>query len=73
MAKPLHLISYILHNQPHSVEVESDREQLTPEQARVYLSVLHTFEWPNEFTDVQVTRILHPKKGLATPAHRVQQ
>ncbi|MFV9657623.1 hypothetical protein ACNFCK_22275 [Pseudomonas sp. NY15366] len=73
MAKPLHLISYILHNQPHSVEVESDREQLTPDQARFYLSALHTFEWPNEFTDVQVTRIMHPKKGGSTPAHRVQR
>ncbi|WAJ35520.1 hypothetical protein OU800_12800 [Pseudomonas sp. GOM7] len=73
MAKPLHLISYILHNQPHSVEVESNREQITPEQARVYLSALHTFEWPNEFTDIQVTRIQHPKKRGTTPAHRVQR
>ncbi|ARS48964.1 MULTISPECIES: hypothetical protein [Pseudomonadaceae] len=73
MAKPLHLISYILNNQPHSVEVESDREELTPDQARCYLSALHTFEWPDEFTDVQVTRILHPKKGAPTPAHRVQR
>lgn len=71
MAKPLHLISYILHNQPQSVEVESDREQITPDQARFYLSALHTFEWPNEFTDVQVTRI--QKQRGSGPAHRVQR
>lgn len=73
MARQLHLISYILHNEPHSVEVESDREQLTPAQARAYLSALHTFEWPHEFTDVQVTRIPNPKKHGSSPAHRVQR
>ena len=73
MAKPLHLISYTLHDQSHNVEVESDREQLTPYQARFYLSALHTFEWPSEFSDVKVTRILPSKKDSTTPAHRIQR
>lgn len=73
MAKPLHLISYTLHDQSHSVEVESDREQLTPYQARFYLSALHTFEWPSEFSDVQVTRIQQPTHDRTSPAHRVQR
>ncbi|WP_061239388.1 hypothetical protein [Ectopseudomonas composti] len=73
MAKPLHLISYTLHDRSHSVEVESDREQLTPYQARFYLSALHTFEWPSEFRNVQVTRILQPKRERASPTHRVQR
>ncbi|MGE8360296.1 hypothetical protein [Pseudomonas sp.] len=69
--KPVHLISYILHNQPHSVEVEADSEQLTPDEARFYLHSIHTFEWPNEITDIQVTRISHSKRGVPTPAHHL--
>lgn len=70
--KAKHLISYILHNEPHSVEVESDKEELTPDQARRYLNTIHCFEWPNEFSDVQVTRVLH-SKGAPSPAHHVQR
>lgn len=71
MSKRLHLISYILHNQPQTVEVETNNDEMTPEQARLYLNTIHTFEWPNEITDVQVTRIIHPKKGTPTPAHHL--
>ncbi|MNQ27785.1 hypothetical protein D3C85_410500 [compost metagenome] len=70
--KTLYLISYILNDQPCSVEVTSDSEAMTPDQARFYLGSLHTSESPESITDVQVTRITHPKKGGPTPAHNLQ-
>ncbi|AYF86742.1 hypothetical protein SA496_11665 [Pseudomonas sp. JS3066] len=70
--KTLFLISYILDNQPRSVEVESDAEAMTPDQARYYLGSIHTSSSPEAFTDVQVTRISHPKMGGPTPAHNLQ-
>lgn len=57
MSKPTHLISYILHNHPHDTMVESASEVLTPEQARLHLNTLHTFEWPSDITDVRVTSL----------------
>ncbi len=70
--KTLFLISYILDNQPCSVEVEADSEAMTPDQARFYLGSLHTSASPESFTDIQVTRISHPKKDGPTPAHNLQ-
>lgn len=70
--KTLYLISYILNDQPCSVEVRSDSEAMTPDQARFYLGSIHTSESPEAITDVQVTRISHPKKGGPTPAHNLQ-
>ncbi|WP_339523924.1 hypothetical protein [Pseudomonas sp. EA_35y_Pfl2_R111] len=57
MSKPTHLISYNLHNHPHAVEIEAESAELTLDQARLRLNSIHTFEWPNEITDVQVTPI----------------
>lgn len=70
-SKPIHLISYILHNQPHTVQVESDSDELTPDQARFYLNAIHTFEWPSEITDVQVTRVSQARRNAPAPAHRL--
>ena len=58
MSTPTHLISYLLHNHPHDVAVASDSDVLTLEQARLRLNSIHTFEWPSEITDVQVTPLL---------------
>jgi len=69
--KNRYLISYILNNQPQSVEIESDIEGMTPEQARFHLITVNCFEWPDAFTDVQVTHIVHPKDGAPTPAHHL--
>jgi len=57
MSKPTHLISYLLHDHPHTVEIAAESAELTLEQARLRLNSIHTFEWPNEFADVQVTPI----------------
>ncbi|MCY1406001.1 hypothetical protein D9M71_212560 [compost metagenome] len=70
--KTLFLISYILHNQPRTVEVEADSEAMTPDQARYYLGSIHTSETPDAFSDVQVTRIVHPHKEGTTPGHYQQ-
>lgn len=67
--KTLYLISYILNDQPRSMEVTSDSAAMTPDQARFYLGSIHTCEIPEAITDIQVTRIVHPKKDGPTPAH----
>lgn len=67
--KNRYLISYILHNQPQSVEIDSTIEGMTPEQARLQLTTINCFEWPDAFTDVQVTHLPHPRSGSPTPAH----
>ncbi|MDH4612501.1 hypothetical protein [Pseudomonas sp. BN102] len=70
--KTLYLINYILNDQPRSAEVTSDSEAMTPDQARFYLGSIHTFELPEAITDIQVTRIVHPRKEGPTPAHKLQ-
>lgn len=73
MAKKHHfLVSYILNNQPQSTEVESDAETLSVDQARFHIAALHTSEKPADITDVQVTKILHPKESGTTPGHYQQ-
>ncbi|MNO09621.1 hypothetical protein D3C81_2329100 [compost metagenome] len=54
------------------MEVEADSEAMTPDQARYYLGSIHTSETPDAFTDVQVTRIVHPHKEGTTPGHYQQ-
>jgi hypothetical protein len=68
-----YVIHYILHNEPHSVEVECDKEELTLDQARAYLNSIHCFEWPNDFIDVQVARILPPPTGAPNTGQHVQR
>lgn len=70
--KTLFLISYILDNEPRTVEVEADSEAMTPDQARFYLGSIHTSVSPESITDVRIERIPHPKKGGPTPAHNLQ-
>ncbi|ACO76296.1 hypothetical protein AvCA_00290 [Azotobacter vinelandii CA] len=66
------LVSYILNDQPQSTEVESEAETLSIDQARFHIAALHTAEKPADITDVQVTRILHPKAPGSTPGHYQQ-
>jgi hypothetical protein len=73
MSNLTHLISYSLHHQPHSAQIEADSQELTPEQARTYLNAIHPFEWPNEITNVQVTRISHSPRDISIPASRSNQ
>ncbi|HZX18069.1 MAG TPA: hypothetical protein VFF22_14560 [Pseudomonas sp.] len=67
MSKPTHLISYLLHDHPHTVEIAAESAELTLEQARLRLNSIHTFEWPNEFSDVQVTPIAQPGGTTSSP------
>ena len=70
MSKATHVISYNLHNHSHAVEVEAESAELTLDQARLRLNSIHTFEWPNEITDVQVKPIAQQD---CTPASRHAQ
>ncbi|GAB3464941.1 hypothetical protein [Azotobacter salinestris] len=70
--KHLFLVSYILDNQPQSTEIESEAETLSVDQAHAHIAALHSAQKPANITDVQVTRILHPKEPGTTPGHYQQ-
>lgn len=70
--KHLFLVSYIIKGQPQSVEVESDTESLTPDQALYHLQGLHSESVSGDITDVQVMRIVHPHEPGTTPGHHLQ-
>ncbi|GAB3395500.1 hypothetical protein [Azotobacter armeniacus] len=70
--KHLFLVSYILNNQPQSTEVESEAEALSVDQARFHVAALHTSDVSADITDVQVTKILHPKETGTRPGHYQQ-
>lgn len=53
----LFLIRYRLDAQARSVEVQSEAETLTPEQARFHLESLHTSALPAQITDVEVVTL----------------
>ncbi|QQE88891.1 hypothetical protein [Azotobacter chroococcum] len=66
------LVSYTLNEQPQSTEVESDAETLSIDQARFHIAALHTSDVPADITDVQVTKIAHPREPGSTPGHYQQ-
>jgi len=63
------LISYILDNQPTTMEVECTGEHLTQEQARAHVEARHDSTASDQITDIQVTPILHPD---SEPGHNYQ-
>ncbi|WP_339411402.1 hypothetical protein [Pseudomonas sp. EA_35y_Pfl2_R5] len=61
--KHMFLVRYSLNAQTHSVEVESEAEVLTPEQARFYIESLHTAKLPAQITQVQVSELKKSEHG----------
>ncbi|PCC99867.1 hypothetical protein [Halopseudomonas pelagia] len=68
----LFLVSFILDNQPQSIEVNCHARTLSVAEARNQVIAEKKITDPGSLTDVQVTEIPHPKKNKPTPALRVQ-
>ena len=63
------LVSYIIDNQPTTMEVQCTAEHLTPEQARAHVESRHDNCFSERITDIQVTPVLHP---APEPGHNYQ-
>jgi len=63
------LVSYIIDNQPTTMEVQCAAEHLSPEQARAHVEARHDNRPSEHITDIQVTPVLHPD---SEPGHNYQ-
>jgi hypothetical protein len=66
------LISYIQDNQPASIEVLSDADTLSPDDAREYVTASLKSPVPARITDIQVVSIHHPPNPDVHPGHYQQ-
>ncbi|MGY4531939.1 hypothetical protein ACVW0Y_001055 [Pseudomonas sp. TE3786] len=53
------VVHYRLHGQARSVEVQSNSEAFTPEQARSHVESLHSSVTSSDITDISVTAGQH--------------
>lgn len=66
------LISYINDNQPESIEVFSDADSLTIDDAREYVTASLKSPVPARITDIQVVSIHHSPNPDVHPGHYQQ-
>jgi len=67
-----YLISYINDNQPASIEVLSDADTLSIDDARHYITASLQSSNPTPVTDIQIVSIHHPPNPDVHPAHYQQ-
>ncbi|GGI92233.1 hypothetical protein [Halopseudomonas pertucinogena] len=63
------LVSFIVDDQPTTIEVNSTGDDLTPEQARAHIEAHPDVNANGRITDVRITPVLHPD---SEPGHRYQ-
>ena len=63
------LVSFIVDDQPTTIEVNSTGDDLTPEQARAHIEAHPDVNANGRITDVRITPVLHPD---SEPGHRHQ-
>ncbi len=69
--KYLFVVRYEVDGQARSIEVESEAESLTPEQARFHLESMHTSVLPAQITEVQVHKLADASREGAV-GHQLQ-
>lgn len=67
-----YLISYIYDNQPVSIEIFSDADTLSVDDARDYVAASLKSPIPTRITDIQVVSIHHPTNPDVHPGHYQQ-
>lgn len=67
-----YLISYINDNQPASIEVLSDADTLSVDDARDYITASLKSPTPTPITDIQVVSIHHSPNPDVHPGHYQQ-
>ncbi len=65
------LISYICDNQPNTMEVSSDRETLSVEEAEKYIRLANASKNVS-ITDIRVVGLHHPNNPNVHPGHYQQ-
>src|SRR5690554_755360 len=72
-ATPMHekrfLVSFIVDDQPTTIEVNSTGDDLTPEQARAHIEAHPAVNAGGRISDIRITPILHPD---SEPGHNYQ-
>ncbi len=63
------LVSFIVDNQPTTIEVNSTGDDLTPEQARAHIEAHPDVNAQGRITDVRITPVLHSD---SEPGHNLQ-
>lgn len=63
------LVSFIVDNQPLTIEVNSTGDNLTPEQARAHIEAHPDVNAQGRISDIQISPILHPD---SEPGHNYQ-
>jgi hypothetical protein len=67
------IISYILNNQPQSIDVQTEAETISEEEARDYISESHGVEEkPANITDIQIIGVYHSNDPDVRPGHYQQ-
>lgn len=63
------LVSFIVDNQPTTIEINSTGDDLTPEQARAHIAAHPNVNAQGRISDIQITPVLHPD---SEPEHNLQ-
>lgn len=63
------LVSFIVDNQPTTIEVNSTGDDLTPEQARAHIEAHPEVNAKGRISDVRITPVMHPD---SEPGHNYQ-
>jgi hypothetical protein len=72
MSETRFLISYIVNNQPKSMELSAEADTLSPEDVLPYIKALHISEPLTKISDIQVMGIHRPRRPHVPPGHYQQ-